>query len=57
MQKIIRCFATIERRVCIPLNKAGRAGWELPLKTIAKNFVSLVTYPHSGFKRFENPPG
>jgi len=28
----------------------------LPEKTIAKNFVSLVTYPHSDSKRLENCP-
>jgi hypothetical protein len=27
---------------------------ELPSKTIAKNFASLITYPHSERKRFEN---
>jgi len=30
----------------------GRAG--LPWKTIPKNDVSLITYPHSERKRFEN---
>jgi hypothetical protein len=28
----------------------------LPKKTIAKNFVSLITYPHSGSDHLENPP-
>jgi len=28
----------------------------LPKKTIAKNFVSLITYPHSDGDRLENPP-
>ena len=26
-----------------------------PSKTIPKNFVSLITYPHSESKRFEKP--
>jgi len=26
---------------------------ELPEKTIAKNFASLITYPHSASKHFE----
>jgi hypothetical protein len=28
----------------------------LPKKTIAKNFVSLITYPHSGSDHLKNPP-
>jgi hypothetical protein len=32
------------------------AARELPWKTIAKSFASLVTYPHSEAKRFENRP-
>jgi hypothetical protein len=27
-----------------------------PVKTIAKNFVSLITYPHSDSKHFEKRP-
>jgi hypothetical protein len=29
------------------------AARELPSKTIAKSFASLITYPHSEAKRFE----
>jgi len=29
---------------------------ELPSKRIAKNFVSLITYPHSADKRLEKRP-
>jgi hypothetical protein len=31
-----------------------KAARELPEKTIAKNFVSLTTYPHSERRWFEN---
>jgi hypothetical protein len=32
------------------------ASGSYPAKTIAKNFVSLITYPHSDSKHFEKPP-
>jgi hypothetical protein len=28
--------------------------WELPEKKVAKSFASLITYPHSAGKCFEN---
>jgi hypothetical protein len=34
--------------------RSAKAGRELPEKTTAKNFASLITYPHSKSKRFEN---
>jgi hypothetical protein len=36
--------------------KMELGGWELPKKTIAKNFVSLITYPHSNSDHLEKRP-
>jgi hypothetical protein len=38
-----------------PLRCSAKSG-SYPQKGIAKNFVSLITYPHSGGKRLEKPP-
>jgi hypothetical protein len=42
---------------CIDLEFCdGAAGAGLPEKTIAKNFVPVITYPHSDSKHLEKPP-
>lgn len=37
-------------------NFRGATSGSYPVKTIAKNFVSLITYPHSDSKHFEKRP-
>jgi hypothetical protein len=45
-EKAVRSKLNVKREL--------RCGRGLPEKTIAKNFVSLTTYPHSDREQFEN---